>query len=61
MTTIVEPKTLEEMFYTDRLMPCCGNPKNFLSGPKGGNSTTIECFHCGQTWNICPPIFIEKI
>lgn len=50
-----------ELFYGDEIMPCCGNPIKYFEGPEGACSTNIKCFHCGQKWNICPPLFIEKI
>lgn len=61
MKTLIEPTTIQEMFFHNNLMPCCGKPVRFFSGPKGGDSCNIKCFYCGQKWNISPPFFIEKI
>ena len=59
-TTIPIP-SLAHMFFIDHVMPCCGKDVNAKIGPRGGDSINIECFHCRQKWNICPPWYIEKI
>ena len=55
-------RTLAEIFFHDRLMPCCGNEMKYYLGPSGGLCQNIKCFYCDQCWNICPNMQkIEKI
>lgn len=56
------PPTLEEIFYRDELMPCCGKPIKVFIGPRVGLFINIRCFHCGTKFNILPGFhFKEKI
>ena len=52
----------ENLFFNQKIMPCCQNPVKFFKGPQGGLSVNIKCAHCGQYWNFCFEIrYIEKI
>jgi len=56
------PFTLSQIFYNFELMPCCGKPRSYFKGPRGGDSLNIMCFHCGQKFNTCHSInYIVKI
>ena len=59
---LIEPYSITDIFYIHDLMPCCGKPVKYFLGPRGGNSTNIQCACCGQKWNVCTIMhFIEKI
>ena len=59
---LTEPITFAEIFFEHELMPCCGKPIKFYSGPRGHLSQIIKCFHCDQKFNICPEIqYMYKI
>lgn len=58
--TSVEEMWLE-MIIQRHVMPCCGLPVCYRTGPQQGNCTNIQCAHCMAAWNINPPFFIQRI
>lgn len=61
MIKVSTEKSIAEIFYQDKLMPCCGKPMRLFRRAYGGGSENVKCTHCGAKFNICPPCFIERI
>ena len=36
------------------IMPCCGQPLNYLLGPRGGLSQNVKCGDCDALWSVSP-------
>lgn len=56
-------RDLAEAMFKRRFVivcPDCGS-EDFLKGPEGGMCTNIKCSRCGSKFNVCPPIFAERI
>jgi hypothetical protein len=53
-------KEEREYLFSKWRCPDCGD-KNFLAGPKGGESQNIMCNTCKSKFNICPHWFAERI
>ena len=50
----------KELLLKEQSCPDCGGV-TFYKGPEAGLSTNIKCFKCGSKFNVCPPIFAERI
>lgn len=47
-----ERHRINNIFFKEGMMPCCGNEISFFEGPSGGCCTNIKCAHCGSKWNM---------
>ena len=50
----------KELLLKEQSCPDCGG-MTFYKGPEAGLSTNIKCFKCGSKFNVCPPVFAERI
>jgi len=52
-TTIkISPPDYKQLFFIERKMPCCLEPKQFFQISRIGHFYIISCFHCGFKWHI---------
>ena len=58
---LIEPYTLEDIFYIHDLMPCCGNLIKYYKCNHCINPYVITCFFCNESFYIHSPHLIEKI
>jgi hypothetical protein len=50
-----------DLLFTLKVCPDCKDDSGFLEGPHGGCSVNIMCEKCGSKFNVCPPLFAERI
>ena len=47
-----ERHRLNNMFFKEGKMPCCGKEISFYEGPCGGLNMNIKCANCETEWNM---------
>lgn len=51
---------LKQALFVEKKCPDCNGGK-FFEGPHGVLSVNIKCAGCGSRFNVCPPLFAERI